>query len=147
MVTIQIQDLDKRQQAMLWDAIDPFNFHSALLFTKGYITTAEWAEYWGDPCEAYTDRGCVCCDRWKLWSDLSGEPIKYASHEDDCLCPTCVSLSECSGDTLTKVIVDLYFEFDDISDAEVYSHLIMLMADHKLLWRKAERVSEEINDE
>jgi len=96
-LTIEIKNLNARQRATLWDAIDPddisstptyFGFVSALLYAEGRVTKEDWADYWGNPCEWYV-LGCVICDRWKLWSDLTGEVIEYEAHEEDCECEEC----------------------------------------------------------
>ena len=93
-MTIEIKNLNAQQRAALWDAIDPDDFSSALRrpegrqSTKGQITKDDWAGCWGYPCEWYV-LGCVICDRWKLWADLTGEVIEYEAHEEDCECEEC----------------------------------------------------------
>ena len=52
------------------------------------ITKDDWTYCWGKPCEWYV-QGCVICDRWKLWTKLTGETIEYEAHEEDCECNEC----------------------------------------------------------
>ena len=94
-MTIEIKNLDAQQRQAFWDAVDPDGLspirkHGGYVCfnTKGQITKDDWAGYWGKPCEWYV-LGCVICDRWKLWSDLTGEVIEYEAHEEDCECEEC----------------------------------------------------------
>ena len=54
------------------------------------VTKSDWAEHWGKPCEWYT-KGCIACDMWRLWTDVTGEVIEYEGHEEDCECSTCTA--------------------------------------------------------
>ena len=87
-LNIEIQKLEGSQRVALMEAIDPTDFEPNLWAIRGEITKADWAGYWGDPCEWYV-KGCVVCDRWRLWTDLTGEVIEYEGHEDDCECCKC----------------------------------------------------------
>ena len=89
-MNIKMKKLDAQQRATLWDLFDPGGLNGDFRHTweTQQITKSDWADHWGDPCEWYV-KGCVVCDRWQLWTDITGEVIEYEAHEDDCECDEC----------------------------------------------------------
>jgi hypothetical protein len=118
-LTIEIKNLDARQRATLWDAINPDDLSSAVLYTKGQITKDDWAGYWGNPCEWYV-LGCVICDRWKLWTELTGETIEYELHEEDCECNECPTVGKKIVYATVKLVLKETADIEDVSQEADY---------------------------
>ena len=78
------------------------------------ITKDDWTYCWGKPCEWYV-QGCVTCDRWKLWTKLTGETIEYEAHEEDCECNECPTVEKRIVYVTVKLVVK---ETADIEEVE-----------------------------
>ena len=78
------------------------------------ITKDDWTYCWGKPCEWYV-QGCVTCDRWKLWTKLTGETIENEAHEEDCECNECPTVEKRIVYVTVKLVVK---ETADIEEVE-----------------------------
>jgi hypothetical protein len=55
------------------------------------LTAREYANYYGEPCKDYCE-GCAVCDMWDDWQKMTGDVLKYESHDIECCaCKACVS--------------------------------------------------------
>ena len=72
----------------LLEDVDYDNAGDTLPAIKDQVTKSDWGKHWGEPCEWYI-KGCIVCDMWQLWTDVTGEVIEYEGHEEDCECSIC----------------------------------------------------------
>jgi hypothetical protein len=60
----------------------------------GILTARGYADYYGKPCKVYC-RGCAVCDMWDDWQEMTGDVVKYESHDIECCaCDSCTSIKE-----------------------------------------------------